>query len=361
MVSTESTVMANTDMGMDITKKMMSSKGRRFLAGLVLAATLAVELSGCSTNANDSVEEQTAAMTANSDTGTEQTTEESFCATVSYQGKTYKYNTHLINYIFMGVDTENIVETSDGSLDAGQTDALFMLSFDRKTGNVTMVSIPRDTIATYNMYGRDGTDLGPVEQQISLAYAYGDGKYSSCKMTRDAVSKLFYRIPVTKYLSAPLESLEKMSSVIGGVSVVVPNDSLVERDSSMAAGNTVEITEENVTFFLRTRDIKVTNSALDRLERQNAYLEAAFAEIMQQFSTDPGIVTKVFTAMEPYMVTNVGNDEFVKIMEGLAEGGTLTKWTIPGEGVAAELYDEFHVNEDMFYEKLIMSFFVEED
>lgn len=353
MASTANTDMVNMDM--DITKGISGVKDTRFVLCLVLTVLLSAGLCGCANRSeNVNTEEQAVISEV-------ETMEESFCPVVSYQGKTYKYNTHLTNYIFMGVDTENITETSAGSLDAGQTDALFMLSFDRVTGNVTMISIPRDTIAVYNIYGRDGTDLGPAEQQISLAYAYGDGKYSSCKMTKEAVSRLFYRIPVTGYLSAPLEALEKMSSVIGSVSVVVPNDSLVEREPSMAAGEAVEITEENVTFFLRTRDIKVTNSALDRLERQNAYLEAAFAKIMKQFSTDPGIVTRVFTTMEPYMITNIGNDEFVKIMEGLAGGGTLQKWTIPGEGVATELYDEFHVDEDTFYEKIMMSFFVEED
>lgn len=357
-------VMVNTDTAMDIIKGFVNIQKRTYLCLPLFALFLCLALTGCAAGQSSAELRETAVQaeeTETEDVETESDAAETvFEASVTYEGRNYKYNTHLTNYIFMGVDQESIVETSEGNRDAGQTDALFLLSVDRMTGDVNMVSIPRDTIAAYNIYGRDGTDLGPTQQQISLAYAYGDGKYSSCKMTKDAVSRLFYRIPIQGYLSAPLESLEKMSSVIGAVSVVVPNDSLLKWDSKMAAGETVEIDEENVTLFLRTRDIEVDNSALFRLERQNAYLEAAFAKIMNTFSQDPGIVTRVFTEMEPYMVTNIGNDEFVKIMEGLADGGTLKRWTIPGEGVATEMYDEFHVDEDAFYEQIILSFFKEE-
>lgn len=354
-----STDTVNTDTGMVIIKGMMQNRKR---IAAVLAAMMCFGQIGCGKQQEAVQGQEVLQETVQTTESAEGTVvqEDTFEAKVTYQGKTYKYNSHLSNYIFMGVDSDGIVETSDGSLDAGQTDALLLLSVDRMTGDVTLISIPRDTITTYNIYGRDGTDLGPTVQQLSLAYAYGDGRYSSCKMTKEAVSRLFYRIPIKGYLSATLEAMEQMSSLIGGVNVVVPNDSLADRNPNMKAGETVEINEDNIVFYLRTRDISVTNSALYRLERQNAYLEAAIAKIMQEFSSNPGIVTRVFTGLEPYMITNIGNDEFVDIMEGLAEGGTLTRWTVPGEGVAGERYDEFHVDEDAFYEQVILSFFEEE-
>jgi hypothetical protein len=63
--------------------------------------------------------------------------------------------------------------------------------------------------------------------------------------------------------------------------------------------------------------------------------------------------------IEPYRVTNMGNDQFVKIMEGIVEGGEITRFTVPGEGVATDTFDEFHVDEDALYEQIILHFFEE--
>lgn len=296
-------------------------------------------------------------------TGTEETNSDQELKgnKILWDGKVYQYNDHLSNFLFMGVDKSELVDTSVGSADAGQTDALFLVSWDRVTHNVTVITIPRDTMTTINVYGRDGTDMGPVEQQINLAYGFGDGKHKSCQLTKDAVSALFYRIPILGYCATTLDALEEMSAILGAVTVTVPNDSLAAKDSSMTAGAQVEITTDNIELFVRYRDIEQTNSALHRTERQNAFLKACYAKVMEQFDTDPGIVTRLYTGLEQYMVTNMGNDQFVKIMESLAEGGTVTQWTVPGEGVATDIFDEYHVDEDAFFDLILESFFEEED
>ena len=43
--------------------------------------------------------------------------------TVEYKGETYKYNDHLSNYLFMGIDTRDAVDTYQTQEDAGQADA----------------------------------------------------------------------------------------------------------------------------------------------------------------------------------------------------------------------------------------------
>ena len=66
--------------------------------------------------------------------------------TVTWQGKTYKYNQNLSNYLLLGVDKRTPAETRVGKADAGQADALFLLSLNRKTKEMTLISIPRDTM-----------------------------------------------------------------------------------------------------------------------------------------------------------------------------------------------------------------------
>lgn len=62
--------------------------------------------------------------------------------TVTWQGTTYKYNDHLSNFLFLGIDTREKAETETGSADAGQSDALYLISWDRVDNQVTLISIP---------------------------------------------------------------------------------------------------------------------------------------------------------------------------------------------------------------------------
>ena len=72
--------------------------------------------------------------------------------TVTWQGTTYKYNDHLSNFLFLGVDTREKAETETGSADAGQSDALYLISWDRVDNQVTLISIPRDTMTPIEVW-----------------------------------------------------------------------------------------------------------------------------------------------------------------------------------------------------------------
>lgn len=61
---------------------------------------------------------------AQNSNGQNQTSQTSGSDTVEYQGATYKYNDHLSNYLFLGIDTRESVDTYQTQEDAGQADAI---------------------------------------------------------------------------------------------------------------------------------------------------------------------------------------------------------------------------------------------
>ncbi len=294
------------------------------------------------------------------DTESAYDTDASGSGTVTWNGKTYRYNERLSNYLFLGVDKAELVETEAGYLDAGQTDAIFLVAWDRVDGKLTVVSIPRDTMTPYDYYGRGGQNLGPMKSHLNLAYAYGDGKHESCRMSVEAVSQLFYGLPIEKYCAISLEALSEVMKEIGSVTVTVPNNSLEEKYPEYKEGTEVTLDSENIEPFIRYRDIGVSQSALSRLERQEVFLEAFLEKAEERFAEDPGFVTRSYEAMQPYMVTNAGADQFVKLMESLASKGKPEHWTVPGTGTEGVNYDEYHVDEDGLYEKMIETFYIEE-
>lgn len=274
-------------------------------------------------------------------------------------GKKYVYNDHLTNMVIMGVDNEEIPDSTVGSPTSGQADTIYLVSFDRVTGRLNVISIPRDTITEVDVFDRDGEPLGPSTLQITLAYAFGDGKHGSCHNVKEAVSRLFYRLPIQDYCSLTLESMEKICELFGGISVTIPNDSLEKAYPEMSKGAVVNITTENVETYLRYRDTSVSHSALARSERQHAFLKACEEQILKDFYDKPEKIADIYEVFQPYMITNMRAGDFVEIFEKLDPNTPIHVWTIPGKAVTTDKYDEFHIDEDALYNKIIACFFDE--
>lgn len=280
---------------------------------------------------------------------------------VTWNGKEYVYNEHLSNFLFLGIDKREQTETKTGQADAGQADALFLVSWDRVKNDMTLISIPRDTMTEIKIYGKSGESLGTNQNHISLSYGYGDGKDRSCNLTKEAVSNLFYGVPIQGYCSISMDGIPVLVRSVGGLTVTVPNDSLQEKFPEFAQGQQITLNEENTETFVRYRDITKSQSAIRRLERQQEFLNQYARRAKQAFAENPGFISQMYLDLEPYMVTNMSTDQFVKLMEGAMTGGDLKTWTVPGEGVEGEMFDEYYVDDKALYEQIMRTFYIEKE
>lgn len=336
---------------------MSSRKKKKIWLVPVCAAVIAVAAGGLLiwNTLKEPESEQTAADAGggNSEEGS------SSSDTVVWQGKEYEYNDHLSNYLFMGIDTRETAETSMGQANAGQADAIYLAVWDRQKDSVTLISIPRDTMTQIEVFGPEGDSLGKTEDHISLSYAYGDGNHESCRLTEEAVSDLFYGLPIQGYCSINMDGIPVLSESVGGVTVTVPNDSLEETYPEFAEGAQVTLDAENTETFVRYRDTEVSQSALDRMERQKEYIRAFGEAAQTKISENTGFITELYTTLEPYMVTNMGSDQFAQIMESVSSGSVSEGWTVPGEGTEGKSFDEYRVDDDALYEMIIDTFYIE--
>lgn len=287
------------------------------------------------------------------------TTEADDSNTVTWQGKNYKYNQNLSNYLLLGVDKRTPAETRVGKADAGQVDALFLLSLNRKTKEMTLISIPRDTMTDVESFDLEGKSLGKSKDHISLSYGYGDGGAESCKLTQEAVSNLFYGLPIQGYLAMNLDGIPELAKSVGGLTVTVPNNSLEYKYPEFAEGAEVTLTEENTEVFLRSRDVDESQSAIYRMERQKAFLDAFSKKAKECYEQNAKFAADLFVAIKPYTVTNISEDRLMKLFQTADEGDGYTEWTVPGEGTQGLSYDEYHVDDDALYAKIMETFYQE--
>lgn len=278
--------------------------------------------------------------------------------TIVYGGKEYQYNEHLSNYVFIGVDKREPITEYETLQEAGRADAIFLLSYDRVKKTVKCISIPRDTMTNVRMIAPDGTDMGTSVEHINMQYVFGDGKNESCRLVKETVSDLLYGVPIQGYFSLNMDGIAIAVDVLGGVEMMLADNSLESVNPEFVKGARITVTKDNAEQIVRHRDVNETQSALVRTERQKQFMKAVAERAKEVNAQDTDFVVRMHETLKPYTVTNIGKDVLVDLLEAKfdSETGVID---LPGEGVKGERYDEYHVDETRVYE-LVLEMFYEE-
>ena len=275
---------------------------------------------------------------------------------IVYDGKSYVYNDHLTNYLLLGVDTDGSIQEPREPGSAGQSDSVFLISYDRVKETTVGLAIPRDTITQIEKFTPGGESLGFYSDHLNLQYAYGDGKRKSCELTSAAVSRLLSGLPIGGYAAINLDSIPRLTQLLGGVEVTVPDDSLSGKNPDFVKGNKVVLDETNTETFVRSRDRQIEQSAITRMNHQKVFLEAFASKLAQEQKKDASTVTRLFETMKAEMVTNMSNDQFVDIAVAERSGGIQT---IPGETGHEEVYDVYRVDDAALYKMVLELFYTQ--
>ncbi|MBQ4536489.1 MAG: LCP family protein [Lachnospiraceae bacterium] len=277
---------------------------------------------------------------------------------VRYQGVHYRYNSEVLTFLFMGIDRMTTVKEAKDGNDGGQSDALFMLVLDPHTKEATIIGIPRDTMADVAVYNDAGNYVGNTMAQITLQHAYGDGKEVSCERSVEAVSKLFYDLPIHGYCAINMGAIPLINDAVGGVEVTALEDVY---NSNIKKGQTILLKGQDAYKYLHNRDTKSAESAMRRQERQKQYLTAYADTALTAMKKDVTLPVTLYNTISKYMVTDITLDE-VSFLATQASGyhfGGDNIHTLSGEVKMGEEYEEFYVDEAALYELIIDVFYEE--
>ncbi|MCQ2516576.1 MAG: LCP family protein [Saccharofermentans sp.] len=272
---------------------------------------------------------------------------------IENNGHVYQYNTDLTNILFLGIDTEDTLNRFTNPAYAGQSDAIYLLTLDRSNNEARFLQINRNAMVDIDIFDPDGNVMLTMPGQICLQYAYGTGSAQSVWAAKKSVSNLLFDIPIDSYFVMNLEGINTINDAINGVYITMPQDYTVI-DSSMRQGARVHIIGNLAERFVRYRDINEFNSVADRMERQVLYIEA----LLENFSQ--GSTYDFYYAIEPLfddvILTNLdwhGFDELTNYNYHNCRVDAL-----PGEEVATDNWEEFHVDNDALEQYVIENFYV---
>lgn len=235
---------------------------------------------------------------------------------IYYNGHTYSMKENLINFLFLGIDKENInLQKETGT--QGQADVIILASFDTKTRKTTMLNIPRDTMTDVTVLTPDGLYVGMKNQQICLSYAYGNGKDQSCENTLHAVQRIFYNLPISTYFSLDLDGLEFVNDSIGGVDVISP-----QTIGEFVAGQSYHLMGKQADSFVRTRGDEAYAN-LQRNERQKIYMQSFMNTVISQTKKDIFTPLNLFNSTAPYSCTNLNPSKVTYLTKEAMTGGSV--------------------------------------
>ena len=282
---------------------------------------------------------------------------------IRYNGKTYQYKENLMNILCLGIDSRDGIAKEKTPGKAGQADCVIMAVLDDEAKTIQLINISRDSMVPVHVYATDGSFVEDRTEQLALQYAYGNGRDWSCQLMEEAVSDLFYGLPIHGYCALSMNSIADLNDAVGGVTVTVPEELAELKPKLFTAGEVVTLRGELAYHFVHDRAYKSADFASNnkRIARQKTYAVAFVNQLKQGMKEDMTLPVKLYQTAEKQMVTSISLDQAVYLcteymncsfdMENI--------YTIDGEVTMGEKYAEFNVDDDALYQ-LILDVFYEE-
>lgn len=285
-----------------------------------------------------------------------------------YNGKAYALNEDLVTVLVMGIDKETVTEVGGQSWEAdeaggyagGQADALFLLLINPHNKNVYVIAINRNSMAEIDVFDEEGNYQGIFTKQIALQHGYGDGKEESCLRQVKAVSRMFHGIPIHAYAAVSMDAIPELNDVVGGITVEVLDDIIYpEYDMDLHQGETVTLYGDKAYWYVRLRNENIFNSNELRLQRQKQYLTTFAAEAKNQSVADIRVAIELYQTVRKYMVTDIDLNTFTYMATEYIgyDFDIENMYSLQGEAVQGNQFEEFYVNDDALQELIIELFY----
>ena len=195
------------------------------------------------------------------------------------------HSRNVINCLLCGVDTE---EGSDG-----RTDAMILVSLNKKTKTITLTSFMRDSYTYMNINGHDRW------YKINSAYNWGGA------MTLVQTIENNYKIEIDNYVTVDFDTFPKLIDALGGVEVDVEEYEAryIRRTSShkkFPYGEGVRLNGDQALIYSRIRKSDADGD-LSRTRRQRKLVTAL---IDKTKSASIGQLNNMLNLVLPYVQTN---------------------------------------------------------
>ncbi len=217
-----------------------------------------------------------------------------------------------VNYLLLGVDSRGEEKS--------RTDTMMLVSWQKKTDDIKLVSFMRDIYADIPDYGRS---------RLNTAFYVG-----GVQLTKDTITEMF-DVPIHHYAIIDFKSFESLIDILapGGVEIDVEKDMSTLIGVSLKQG-VHKLNGKELLGYARFRHD--AQGDFGRVERQQKVIEALKDELLSLGNSKN--LPKLVGAAQGYITTDVSSADQVKTVLSMAVGGiNVSKMTIPAQGTYTDL------------------------
>ena len=257
--------------------------------------------------------------------------------------------------LLIGMDKMDPLEASESYNNNAQSDFLLLAIFDNTKETTTLLHINRDTMAQIPVLGVTGQPAGSITGQLALAHTYGSGLQDSCVNTVNAVSDFLYGIKIDHYVAMTMGAVPYINDLVGGVPVTVLDD-FSGIDDSLVEGETITLKGEQALHYVRIRSGLEDSSNLNRMKRQQQYLES-MAEQIGKLDEDFSVSPQQISTISKYIISDCSIDTLSRMAEQFVDYPLQEMQDIQGEAIVGEEYMEFYADETALQEQILDLFY----
>lgn len=257
--------------------------------------------------------------------------------------------------LLIGMDKMDPLEASESYNNNAQSDFLLLAIFDNTKETTTLLHINRDTMAQIPVLGVTGQPAGSITGQLALAHTYGSGLQDSCVNTVNAVSDFLYGIKIDHYVAMTMGAVPYINDLVGGVPVTVLDD-FSGIDDSLVEGETITLKGEQALHYVRIRSGLEDSSNLNRMKRQQQYLES-MAEQIEKLDEDFSVSPQQISTISKYIISDCSIDTLSRMAEQFVDYPLQEMQDIQGEAIVGEEYMEFYADEAALQEQILDLFY----
>lgn len=183
------------------------------------------------------------------------------------------------------------VDSRDNSFSNTRSDCIIIISINKKTNDVKLTSVYRDTYVQIDGHGLD---------KINHAYAYGGPELAMSTLNKNL------DLNITEFVTVNFETVKTVVDSIGGISLTITNAEAEQ--IGLSSGGTYTLNGDEALAYSRIRKI---DSDYQRTERMRTVIEAVFDKVK---ALDLSSLSNFVDTILPLVSTNISSNEIIAML-----------------------------------------------
>jgi LCP family protein required for cell wall assembly len=240
---------------------------------------------------------------------------------------TYEYDSDIINILLLGIDTDEERQEWGWGY---RTDAMMIVSINRISHKISMLSIPRDSYANVDTLDENGEVVQTYQSKINTAFGKGGNDVKNrFKNSVSAVETFLAEggapVLINNYIGVDMEGFGRIADSLGGIPVTlemnVPNIG--------QKGESVVLNGEQALEFVRERSAFLT-ADIARAQNQQSFIKG-----MAQRVNELGAVqtaTRLYDEFLSFVETDLNMDQILALANMFSELDMedMNRYILPG-------------------------------